>query len=372
MIENIQVTAKRNFVPKDNDLYVVIGKRVFSDFSEFSFQRDIEQIPSSFEMTIPIVASEFPKEIKDNQELMIYKNKKQVFHGYMEQFNVSVQGNQQHSLTIAGRSKVRDLCDPNPIIGGTSIENVQGLSDLVQIFSTMYNVPFINKSVVADKTAWGSVPFNLGDTAFDVISRYARYEGKLLYDDGYGSLIINDVVSSGNLTFNSESPLTSYMFESDLTNRFKEYRVYWQPFTTQSQTGLPPYKAAFDPEPQIWNATQRIKVMINSTSDENGSIAARLATYEANRQWGRSKSIRITLSNWKDADQQFYDVNQLVSVDLPLINVHQQQMVITNVNYQYSNDGSYCTLTLYPQKALGFEPVALYTSQPGLQALPES
>ncbi|MBS0984567.1 phage baseplate assembly protein [Gluconobacter cerinus] len=373
MSDTTTVTAKKNYVPKDGNLYVVIESNVFSNFSSFSFSRDIEQVPSTFQMTLPLDNSEFPSGIKDNQEIMIYKNKKQIFHGYMEQFSVYASGNQAHSLTISGRSKLRNLCDPNPEIAGTAINNIQGISDLCKVFTEMYGVGFINKSSSQDKTAWGSVPFNLGDTAFSVISRYARYEGKLLYDNGYGALIVNDVASSVSMTFNSDTQITSSSFSSDLTNRFKDYHVYWQPFTTQSQTGLPPVMKAYDPEPGIWGSAERTKVIINSTSDETGSIAQRLANWEANRQWGRSKQVQITLPNWKDEDQPFYDVNELCVVDLPYLNVHSAEMVICAVNYSYSNEqGSLCTLTLYPKEALSFEPQVLFSSSPALQSLPNS
>lgn len=365
------VTAKRTWKPQDNGLYVKIGNTIFNNFSSFQFSRDIEQVPSTFQMEVPIDGSTIPSGIQDNQQCTIYKNKKQVFHGYMEVFSTSMSGNKQHGMFISGRSKLRDLCDPNPEIAGTAINGVHGMSDLCQVLCDIYGIRFQNLSKTPDKTAWDSVPFNLGDTAFSVISRYARYEGKLLYDNGYGDLIVNDCSSDIVCTFDEHSQITNATYQSDLTQRFKEYHVYWQPFTTQSQTGLPPVMKALDPEPTIWSGTERTKVIINSTSDEDGSIAQRLANWEANRNYGRSKQVHITVPDWKDSDV-LYDVNQLCEVNLPYLNVYDMKMVISSVSYSYSNEqGSTVTLVLYPREAFMFEPVSLFTSNPALQSAPQ-
>lgn len=364
------VTAKRTWKPQDNGLYVLIGNTLFSNFSAFQFSRDIEQVPSTFQMEVPVDGNSYPTGIQDNQTCTIYKNKRQVFHGYMEIFSTSISGNKQHAFTISGRSKLRDLCDPNPVIAGTAISGVHGISDICQLLCSNYNVKFQNLSKTPDKTAWDSVPFNLGDTAFSVIARYARYEGKLLYDNGYGDLIVNDVSTNVISTFDETSQIVNATFQSDVTQRFKEYQVYWQPFTTQSQTGLPPCMKATDPEPTIWNGTERTKVIINSTSDEDGSIAQRLANWEANRNYGRSKQVHITLPDWKDSDV-LYDVNQLVMVNLPEICVYNMKMVISSVTYSITNEqGSTVTLVMYPSEAFMFEPISLFSANPALQSLP--
>lgn len=370
MTEIITVKGKRTWKPSDDGLYVLIGNTVFSTFSSFMFSRDIENVPSTFQIEIPLDGSSYPTNVNDNQECIIYKNKKQIFHGYMEQFTISASGNRQHSLMIAGRSKLRDICDPNPEIAGTAINGVHGISDICSALCSDYSIKFQNLSTTPDKTAWDSVPFNLGDTAFSVISRYARYEGKLLYDNGYGDLIVNDVSDKVVCTFDENSQISQALFQTDLTQRFSKYHVYWQPFTTQSQTGLPPYMEALDPQPSIWGIVPRTKVIINSTSDEDGSIAQRLANWEANRAYGRSKQLHLTIPDWKDS-QVLYDVNQLCLVNLPYLNVYNMNMIISSVSYSYSQQGgSVLNLVLYPREAFSFEPQALYQSNPALQAIP--
>nr|WP_151892059.1 hypothetical protein [Komagataeibacter nataicola] len=205
------------------------------------------------------------------------------------------------------------------------------------------------------------------------MDRYARYQGKLLYDNGYSALVIADVATQATTVLNERSPLTSYSYNEDITQRYANYEVIWQPFTTQSQTGLPPVFSATDPQAGIFANENRTLVTINSTSDQDGTLAQRFANWQANRNYGRSRSVSVTLQGFTDAGGQLWDVNQMAAINLPMINVVSDYMVTATVSYSYNaQSGSSTTMTLYPQEAFSFEPTTLYQSNPALQSLPGS
>ncbi|WP_408884983.1 hypothetical protein [Komagataeibacter nataicola] len=178
------------------------------------------------------------------------------------------------------------------------------LEDLCHEICGLYGIGVINKSQAQDKSAWNSVPYNIGDTGWSILDRYARYQGKLLYDNGYSALVIADVATQATTVLNERSPLTSYSYNEDITQRYANYEVIWQPFTTQSQTGLPPVFSATDPQAGIFANENRTLVTINSTSDQDGTLAQRFANWQANRNYGRSRSVSVTLQGFTDAGGQ--------------------------------------------------------------------
>ncbi|WP_153467049.1 phage baseplate assembly protein [Komagataeibacter medellinensis] len=372
MATNISVTATKPYTPNTDALQVLINKQVYTNFQGFQFQRSMEQVPSTFQMELLCDGSNFPS-ILSNEPVQIYLKKKMIFSGMVEMKNIAISGNNAHSLVISGRGGLKKLVDGNPIYPGTSINNIQSLEDLCHEICGLYGIGVINKSQAQDKSAWNSVPYNIGDTGWSILDRYARYQGKLLYDNGYSALVIADVATQATTVLNERSPLTSYSYNEDITQRYANYEVIWQPFTTQSQTGLPPVFSATDPQAGIFANENRTLVTINSTSDQDGTLAQRFANWQANRNYGRSRSVSVTLQGFTDAGGQLWDVNQMAAINLPMINVVSDYMVTATVSYSYNaQSGSSTTMTLYPKEAFSFEPTTLYQSNPALQSLPSS
>ncbi|GAN84021.1 phage baseplate assembly protein [Novacetimonas hansenii] len=371
-MSDITVTAKAPYRPPTNDLYVRINSILYSNFISFRFTRSMENVPSTFTMELLCYGDTLPV-VTMNEPVEIYLQKKQIFSGMIEMRSIIVNGNNTHSLSISGRSKLKKLVDDMPEYAGTSINNIQTLEDLcLQVCKTCGNVGVYNLSTTNDKMAWNSVPYNIGDTGWSILDRYARYQGKLLYDNGYGALVINDVAKTATTTINETSPLRSYGFSEDITQRYAQYKVLWQPYTTLSQTGLPPAATSSDPQATIFNGEGRTKITINSTSDEDGSLAQRYAQWQANRAYGRSRSVTVELVGFTDASNTLWDVNQMVNINLPMIGVN-EAMVTCDVTYSYSNGGGSTTeITFYPALAFTFEPATLYQSDPSLQNLPSA
>lgn len=365
MSGSITAHAKKNYVPKDNNLYVIIAGKVFSEFTSFQFTRDLEQMPGTFSMVCPCDFTSFPA-LKQQDVVHVYINKKQIFTGYLEMFSITAAGNSQHQFTAQGRSKLRDICDSNIIVGGTSLQNITGMSDICQAVCTPLGVNYLIKSK-SNSTTWQTAPYNLSDTGQTIIARYALYEAKLIYENGYGALVVDDIgtVSSSTPVIDSNSPVSAIQFSSDATQRYAEYQVYWQPMTTLTQTGLPPYASAKDPESNLFPAS-RIKVLFNSSSDDNGSLSQRVANWTANRNYGRATQVQFAMPGW-----QGYDVNQIIKINRPEITVN-AEMVIASITLSYDSSGTNTSYVCYPKEAFSFEPVVLYNSSAGLQSLPEN
>jgi len=344
---------------------------VYNQVEEFSFQRSLEQVPSTF--TMNIACNTTLPSINDNDTVQIYLNKKMIFSGYVEIRDIDVNGNSSHTYTISGRSNLKKICDATPIYAGTSINNINNLEDLCDSICSQYSVKVINKSTKADKTAWNSVPYNLGDTGWSILDRYARYQGKLLYDNGYGALVINDV-STNSTTQLTEgtSPIVNQRLSTDITQRYHQYIVVWAPYSTAAQTGIPPEFTAYDPNTNLFAGENRTLIMINSTSDNTGSLAQSYAYWNANRRYGRSRVVNVTVASFTDGSGNLWDVNQMATLNLPSIGVVNEQMVIASVNYAYSNGGSLVSLELMPATAFSMEPTVLYSSDASLQTIPQT
>lgn len=369
---DITVTGHKNFKPSDFNLHMRIDGKIYDLFESFSFTRSLEQVPSTFTVQMPLKSSEgkdYP-DINTGKSLEVYLHKKRIFTGVIEQLYISLSNN-SHVMCLSGRSSIKDLIDSTPIFGGTSINGVQSLYDLCQKVAGYYGIKVINKSTKPDKTNWTSVPFNLGDTGWAILDRYAAYQGKLLYDDGAGHLVIDDVGNTLTGTINNSSYVVNASYSEDISQRFAEYVVVWSPFTPLADDGIPPLFTASDPQKGLFRDTRKM-VMINSANDDGQNLAQSYANWNANRRYGRSKSVNLTTTGWVNGLDKLWEVNQLVQCELPSIRAN-SSFVISSVTYSFDyTSGSQTNLQLLPPEAFSFEPVTLYSgADASLQNIPK-
>ena len=348
---------------------LIIGGQSYQDWLNVSVSRGIERLPSTFQVTCSKTpGTVFP--IKKGMTCKVKINGTPLVNGYVMDVTFSyAQG--ATSVTIAGMSKAGKImsCDidvaSNMVSGSSAIEVAETL--VAELGLTVVNTSR------ADFPPIGNLAVNAGETYFAVLDRICTYSGVLLMDSTLGHLLICDVgtVKQSDTLKEGVNVLTSNATYS-IGDRHTSVKVLWQSqnniVTALDANGnvVPDsnvHGMARDPHyqelPGYWP-----KVVISSTTNGSVDLGQRTAQYLANRAWGRSQAITVTVPTWIDSSGNHWSPNWLVDVDLPECEA-QGTFLITDVTYirGASGQGTSTQLVLMPPEAFSIRPINIYPNQ---------
>ncbi len=82
--------------------------------------------------------------------------------------------------------------------------------------------------------------------------------------------------------------------------------------------------------------------------------------WEMNRRYGRSKELRVVIDSWRDKDNQLWQPNTLIPINIPIFGLEDKQWLLSEVVFIRGSDGTKAILTLMPPEAFIVEPYELY------------
>ena len=202
------------------------------------------------------------------------------------------------------------------------------------------------------KLPWHDV--DLGESNFETVERVLRSQGKLLYDDENGAMVIagepegrhaGGLVLGKNIR-GADGKLTSEGLHNPIKVR------------GQNSAGHGP--GALRMEGELKNPAlkrKRPKVFLLE-GDVNEAAARERAEWEAKRAAGNSKTTTATAIGWRDDGGRLWTRNWLVGFDDPLVFL-KQDMIIKQVALHQdggeNGDGTHAILQLADPQALGGE-----------------
>ena len=344
-----------------------------SGWTSLSVRRRIDHISTLFNIALSQQAGspQFPSQIQPFSPCVLKLGNDVVLTGYIDEFSTELSGT-SHTVSISGRSKTADLIDCAPDITSGQYKGYT-LEQIARAVCGLYGIGVIVQTP-ADQV-FIDATLNRGETGLAFLERQARSSSVLLTDDPTGSLVLTTagttraagrLMQGGNVQRGS--------VKLDVKKRFSTYIVKGQRAIGSANTysGLSGFgKADAAPAPAVVApVVTNLRAVANDTGvpryrptismaemqlDQAGMQAR--ANWERNYAFGRATEAVFTVAGWRQPDGTLWQINQLVSVTAPSLQID-QDLLIAGVTFSLDNNGG-CLTTLQ------VGPVEGYTPSPG-------
>ncbi|WP_338523371.1 hypothetical protein NUH87_26835 [Pseudomonas batumici] len=343
-----------------DDLTITSGGLTITGWTDVRVTRGIERLPSDFSIGMTeIYPGEFGQIVLEpGDACQVRLGDDPVVTGYIDHYVPGISAG-DHSIRISGRSKCADLVDCAAEWPGGQITN-QTVLGIAQRLASVYGGSGIPVATdVKELPILPQVNLMLGESAFEIIERMARFSAVLAYDLPDGSLFLSQAGARSAASGFAEgvNVQSAYIdFSADFT--YSDYNAYIQSvdaFTDLGQLGNKLYTSK-----DINVKRHRVMVIISEGGGLGNDIAIKRADWEAARRFGRSKVVRVTTDTWRDSSGSLWEPNTLVPVHLPRLKLSNEIMLIVDVTF-IRNDysGTTAELTLMPPAAFLPQPINL-------------
>lgn len=351
---------------QEDDLTISSGGFDITGWTNVRVTRGIERLPSDFSIGMTEL---YPGEL-DRLELppgaacQVRLGQDPVVTGYVDHYIPSISAG-DHSIQVSGRSKCSDLIDCAAEWPGGQLSN-QTVLGIARRLAAVYG-PSINGvaegiSVATDVSDLPVLPqanLMLGESAFDIIDRMARFSAVLAYDLADGSLFLSRAgtrrAASG---FVGGVNVQQAYIDFSADQIYSDYNAYIQSvdtFTDLGQGGNQIYTVK-----DLNCKRNRALVIISEGGGLGNDVAIKRAEWEAARRFGRSRVIRLTADSWRDSAGALWEPNTLVPVHLPRLKFSAESMLISEVTFlKNSYSGTTAEITLMAPEAFLPQPINL-------------
>lgn len=344
--------------PKEDQVSLLInGKRIMG-WDSIRITRGIERFPSDFELSLmdyyPATDEQQLVKAGDPCEVLIGEDK--VITGYIDSWNPAI-NKSQHQVNVSGRGKCQDLVDcsakwPNNVISQSNALQI------AQKLASWYDI-----SVSSDIGQLQNIPqftLNWGESSQQVIERTSRWSALLYYELPDGNLFLTragtDIAASG---VSQGVNIEEANYSDSMANRFSDYvgvSLSISPMGGDESS----VQNAFARDPEAEKMRYRNYISIIESTLITAKREQESIVWEMNRRYGRSKELRVVIDSWRDADNQLWQINTLIPINIPVFGLTEKQWLLSEVVFMRGLDGTKAILTLTPPEAFIVEPYEFY------------
>lgn len=349
-----------------DDLTITSGGVAITGWTDIRVTRGIERLPSDFNVGMTEL---YPDElsrltIEPGAPCEVRLGDDPVVTGYIDHFVPSITAN-EHSIRISGRSKCADLIDCAAEWPGGQISNstVLGIAQrLASVYGARINGVPEGIGVSTDQNDLPILPqvnIMLGESAFEIIDRMARFSAVLAYDLADGSLFLaraGEKRAASGFTEGMNVQRAYIDFAADLI--YSDYDVYIQSVDTYTDLGVQGNQ--IHKVKDLNCKRHRRMVIISEGGGMGNDVAKARGQWESVRRNGRSRIVRVTADSWRDSSGALWEPNTVVPVSLPRLKFSSESMLITEVTFlKNAYSGTTAELTLMDPSAFLPQPINL-------------
>lgn len=390
--------------PPNDDLTVYVDGKILNRFMNFSISHSIDTVPMTFSLEYGMQDAENENLLdfihkattsntnakgllKVGQKIEIYLQKQKVMTAWIDNVTEAYSYG-QHTLYIDGRSIVSVLVDSTTDKpSGMLPDTVVSLADAANYMFEGFGIKVIDKTNGSTKrniTQYTQI--DLTTKPYDYVANLALYEGKLLYDNELGCMVIDEVAKAQKMNGETDngydkdgvekrngvikdenSGFQQVMNHQTTLGRYREYRFVSNP--VGGIAGID-QSLQMDVKIQDKDANQLppgkkitiVQTAAYSTDSGDGytEFTQTLGQYIANKNWGNGQTISALASGYiNPITNKLWRVNDIVNFDYkkPLI---KGWYVVQSVNfYLDTNSGKTTELIFVRRESLLPEPITL-------------
>lgn len=332
---------------------------MYSGWKRVTITRSMELLASSFSLSLSKDFQNGNKvlPIKFDSIVEVFIDNHQVISGIIDSIHTSYNA-ASHDYTINGRSLAGDLVDCSAIFRSGEFIN-ERLDDIAVELCRPFGLSVVVNTDVGAPFA----RFRTDDaTVFDCLERGAKQRGVLLTSDEAGNIVLTrpstTKISTSLVQDGEHSNIKNCSAQSSMNSRYSVVIVKGQAESsekiTDAQTSQPMAKVTDGNVPRY-----RPLVLQGETQGNEKALAER-ASFEISTRYGRSAEIIYEVAGWTH-QAGLWTPNQQVKV-VDTINNINQWMMISSVEFSYSDDGTNSKITVMPVEA--FQMQALSEQKP--------
>lgn len=322
---------------------VLAGGLLYTEWEHISIDYSLREAVRTFQ----IAGTERPGQWRfpPGTEIEIAANDELLLSGYVNNYAARGDGD-NHTVTIAGRSKSQDLVDNSAVHDTGNWENKS--PDEIGQELDQFGVGVVAE-VPLRKVPY--VQLYQGESPWRLLDRYLRPQGATIMGKADGSVAItNASVAKAHVGSLSEG-VNIKAFSAEITDhgRHSDYTVKGQGRIGTGEAALRPVGRVVD------SMVKRFRpLIIVNEGDTDTSRAESRAEYEKERAAGLSIAATITTQGWRDEAGKAWEPNYTVFVYSPTFLHLVQDMLIESVSLtQDKLGGSHAQLRLVDPRAYG-------------------
>lgn len=321
-----------------------VAGQEYTGWTSVSIRRSIETLASSFDVSIVDFKGAVP-DIIPGDPVEVYAGKDRLVSGYVDEVNPEVTG-EDHSISIAGRSKVADLVDcsagnkPGKWAGAVKLSRI--IKDLVEPFG-------VGLSIVAEQAEATEKDFTLtlGESPLDAIKRLCAGKAILPIDTTAGNLHITNTGSlrSVDALVYRKNVMQASAKISDV-ERFYKYLVRAEAGSEGAGWQAGPVAMV---EGSALDGDIRRQSRIKIFKDDDGATAKIVKTraaWEAQTRRGKGVELTVQIFGWRQSDGTLWRENLVVPIDIPPVRISGVDMLVSEVLYTQNKSGTILKMTL--------------------------
>jgi prophage tail gpP-like protein len=323
-------------VSDDKKLIIRVSGADYYGWETASVTRAIDQQASTFTVD---VSNESKIDLKPGDEVQVLFGDELVMTGLVDVVSVSYSAT-SHILSLAGRSKTKDLIDSSAVI--TRQFKGQTIKQISEALVAPHGISVIvqgEKETIQDFQVEAN-----GETVFAALQRLADMQQYTLTDDVEGNLVFARIgkIASGNL-LKTGNAILSCDYSISEQGRYAAYIVKGQTKGNETDWGkqiCQIYSTANDP-----GCRKNRVLIVNADTDMNAAQANKKAQWQQQANAGKSLELKYTVQGWTGSAGQLWRENTLVQVEDSILGFT-GTLVISAINYNLSASGTTCDMTL--------------------------
>jgi len=352
-----------------DDVTIQVGSNRFVGWQNVSISRSCESMPNNWSLT---ASAEFLQGAalagtRPGQSCLIYIGSDLVITGKIDRRSIPIDA-RNHQVTLSGRGITRNLVDcsadllNDPGIRGGQINGANAL-DVAAKLCKAYGITA--RSAVSDLgIAIPSFQVPLGETPYQIIESVARYAGYLVYEDVFGSLVLDRIGTAQHASgFTLPGNVEAINGERSVDGRFSTYVVVYLGVDQTADLGGLANRRATILDDTLGEYRLRIIVSeqiaptpAGQQTTDNDAIAKQRANWEKARRIGRSQGASITCDSWRDNGGKLWTPNWLATIDAPAADISNATWIIGSLTFRKDVSGTHTDLILMPPDAFSPEP----------------
>lgn len=330
--------------------------------------RSIEVATSSFELTCTADAETEKLISREGAPVQIFIGTDMVMSGYVETVE-QVLTPEKDTVTIHGRGKLADMVDCS-----CRIDKINANTNLVTLARSIAKAYSVDV-VVADgatQSMLDQIPLlprqlvSITETAWDVIERFARYNGVLVYENASGELTISTAgTSKGASGLAVGKNIEAIVCTKSTLGIFSTYNAVLSAYSAGAEdedvTNLPVYTVVAG-GPAGFTGRLRPMFFVSEQSATDRRFIEKRTNWMASRAYGRSRRVRVLTDNWRDASGTLWTPNVNYPVSAPTKGVpNNTELLLASVTFIIDESGTHAELLFGPRQGFLPEPIALDT-----------
>ncbi len=317
-----------------------VNSIVYEGWKAFTISKSIETLCSEFTLSVTDNWSDqnTSSPIKKGDSIKLYLDSDLLITGIVDAVKKSISAS-DFTISISGRDRTKDLVDCSADVGA-QFNNLK-LEKLCEKLFTPFGISVIAK--VDTGMAIPTVSVSQGDSPFEIVEKRARQKGLLLISNVDGNVEITTPasVSAFNALVLGEN-LLSCATSSEENNQFSEYKVKGQNNLDEEGVG----GFAVMGKSTDLNVTRYRPLIIPAENITDNSQAKKRAEFEAITRAAKAGRVSCVVDGFRQSNGQLWSVNQLTRVHAPLLDLINETLLITSINYSLSDEGELTTFEL--------------------------